>query len=179
MPPSYPPPLRPATPADAARLADLGRRTFLDTFVEGFAIPYPPQDLAHYLEEAFAEARVADRLADPAERWWVGERDGRLAGFAQAGPCALPHPEATPANGELKRLYIDRQAQGLGFGRALLEQALAWLDEAFTGPQWIGVWSGNLKAQRLYARYGFEKAGEYDYPVGAWRDREFILRRYR
>ena len=40
------------------------------------------------------------------------------------------------------------------------------------GPLWIGVWSGNDKAQRLYAAYGFEKAGEYDYPVGAWRDRE-------
>ncbi|OYX79912.1 MAG: GNAT family N-acetyltransferase, partial [Brevundimonas sp. 32-68-21] len=33
------------------------------------------------------------------------------------------------------------------------------------------------KAQRLYAAYGFEKAGEYEYPVGAWRDHEFILRR--
>ena len=50
--------------------------------------------------------------------------------------------------------------------------------EAHTqGPLWIGVWSGNDKAQRLYAAYGFEKAGEYDYPIGAWRDHEFILRR--
>ena len=45
------------------------------------------------------------------------------------------------------------------------------------GALWIGVWSGNAKAQRLYAAHGFEKVGEYDYPVGAWRDREFILRR--
>ena len=55
-----------------------------------------------------------------------------------------------------------------------------WLHlmEANTGgPLWIGVWSGNEKAQRLYAAYGFEKAGEYEYPVGAWRDHEFILRR--
>ena len=40
-----------------------------------------------------------------------------------------------------------------------------------------GVWSGNLKAQKLYQAHGFEKAGEYEYPVGAWRDHEFILRR--
>ena len=25
--------------------------------------------------------------------------------------------------------------------------------------------------------FGFAKAGEYDYPVGAWNDHEFILRR--
>ena len=37
--------------------------------------------------------------------------------------------------------------------------------------------STNAKAQKLYAAYGFEKAGEYQYPVGAWMDDEFILRR--
>lgn len=45
------------------------------------------------------------------------------------------------------------------------------------GPLWVGVWSGNLKAQKLYAAHGFEKAGEYQYPVGRWLDDEFILRR--
>ena len=38
-------------------------------------------------------------------------------------------------------------------------------------------WSGNRKAQKLYEAYGFEKAGEYQYPVGRWLDDEFILRR--
>jgi RimJ/RimL family protein N-acetyltransferase len=41
---------------------------------------------------------------------------------------------------------------------------------------YIGVWSGNAGAQRLYARHGFEKIGEYDFPVGQHLDREFILR---
>jgi ribosomal protein S18 acetylase RimI-like enzyme len=43
--------------------------------------------------------------------------------------------------------------------------------------QWLGVWSGNLKAQRLYAAYGFERVGGYAFPVGRWRDDEFIMRR--
>ena len=36
------------------------------------------------------------------------------------------------------------------------------------GPRtlWIGVWSENLGAQRFYARYGFEKVGEYEFSVG-------------
>ena len=47
------------------------------------------------------------------------------------------------------------------------------------GPQaiWIGVWSENLGAQRFYARHGYEKVGEYLYPVGEARDLEFILRK--
>jgi ribosomal protein S18 acetylase RimI-like enzyme len=39
------------------------------------------------------------------------------------------------------------------------------------------VWSENFGAQRFYARYGFEKAGEYLFPVGDTHDLEFILRR--
>jgi len=39
------------------------------------------------------------------------------------------------------------------------------------------VWSENFGAQRFYARYGFAKAGEYDFIVGRQRDHEFIYRR--
>jgi len=39
------------------------------------------------------------------------------------------------------------------------------------------VWSENLRAQSLYRGYGFEKAGEYSFPVGETLDRELIFRR--
>jgi hypothetical protein len=41
------------------------------------------------------------------------------------------------------------------------------------------VWSENHGAQRLYARYGFDKIGEYGFPVGQTIDREFILKQTR
>lgn len=170
-------PLRRATVDDAEALARLGRQTFVETFVEEFAIPYPEDDLITFLEGSFAVDAVRDRLADPDEPHWVVEEAGELVAFARCGGCKLPHPEASPTHAELTGLYVARAAQGRGLGRALLEVALAWMEGWSAGPLWIGVWSGNLKAQRLYAHYGFEKAGEYDYPVGRWRDREFILRR--
>jgi RimJ/RimL family protein N-acetyltransferase len=55
--------------------------------------------------------------------------------------------------------------------------ALAWLAAEGLAPLYVGVWSGNVGAQRLYGRFGFAKVGEYEYPVGRQRDREFILRR--
>jgi diamine N-acetyltransferase len=54
---------------------------------------------------------------------------------------------------------------------------MAWLEAAGSRDLWIGVWSQNYGAQRFYARHGFEKIGEYDFPVGGTLDREFILRR--
>lgn len=170
--------IRPARPEDTAALGALGRQTFLDTFVDGFGIPYPEADLTPFLAASFSREAIAAKLEEPGAAWWVAERDGQLLAFANAGPNTLPHPEARPTHMELRRLYVGKSAQGLGLGTRLLAIALDWMEAHTAGPLWIGVWSGNLKAQRLYAAHGFEKAGEYQYPVGSWRDDEFILRRH-
>ncbi|VXB15178.1 GNAT family N-acetyltransferase [Brevundimonas sp. G8] len=169
--------IRPARPEDAAALGALGRQTFIDTFVEGFGIPYPQTDLNAFLDASFNVEPTLKKLAELGAAWWVAERDGELLAFSNAGPNGLPHPEARPEHMELRRLYVSKTAQGLGLGTTLLTLSLDWMETNTDGPLWIGVWSGNDKAQRLYAAYGFEKAGEYEYPVGAWRDHEFILRR--
>jgi len=169
--------IRPATEADAHALAQLGRQTFVDTFVAGFEIPYPADDLAAFLDASFSDETLRTRLKESGAAWWVAEVDGRPVGFANTGPNTLPHPEALSSHAELRRLYVASEAQGLGVGTKLLAVALDWMETHTDGPLWIGVWSGNVKAQKLYAAYGFEKAGEYQYPVGQWLDDEFILRR--
>lgn len=169
--------LRRAEAADAARLAPLALRTFRETFLEEFAIPYPAADLAAFEEARFTPAAVAARLAHPEQAFWVVEDDEQLLAYANAGPCTLPHPEVDPGAAELHRLYVGRAAQGRGLGRRLLEAALGWMAAERPGSAWIGVWSGNVKARRLYEARGFAKVGEYDFMVGTWRDREHILRR--
>lgn len=169
--------IRPAAEADAAALGELGRQTFVDTFVTGFGIPYPVDDLKAFLDAGFSPETIRTKLKEPGAAWWVAERDGELLAFANVGPNTLPHPDARSSDAELRRLYVGKQAQGLGLGTKLLEISLDWMEAHTDGPLWIGVWSGNLKAQKLYAAHGFEKVGEYRYPVGRWLDDEFILRR--
>ena len=67
--------------------------------------------------------------------------------------------------------------QGGGTGRALMDAAMAWLLRDGPRPLWLSVWSENLGAQRFYARYGFGFVAEYEFIVGAQRDREFMYRR--
>lgn len=169
--------IRPARLDDAAALAVVGRETFIDTFVTGFGIPYPEADLTAFLDAGFNAEAIRTKLQEPGAAWWVAERDGELLAFANTGPNTLPHPDGRASHAELRRLYVSKAAQGLGLGTKLLAVSLEWMEANTDGPLWIGVWSGNLKAQKLYAAYGFEKAGEYQYPVGSWTDDEFILRR--
>lgn len=170
--------LRPAVPADAPALAALKLACFRETFLEDFAIPYPPADLALFVAQTYGEGPVAAELADPAHASWVcADETGRLLAYAHAGPCKLPHPEVHERSGELYQLYVRRAAQGTGLGRRLLQVSLDWLERTYPGPLWLGVWSGNDRAQAVYGALGFRKAGDYSFMVGAHRDAEYIFRR--
>jgi diamine N-acetyltransferase len=170
--------IRPVRPDEAEALAALKLETFRESFVDGgFAIPYPPDDLALFETANYSVARIHEELADPEKASWVAEASGRLLGYAHAGSTKLPHPDAKAGDAELYQLYVRGEAQGLKLGGKLLTLALDHLTGTRPGPIWLGVWSGNLKAQAIYAAQGFAKVGEYDFPVGSWRDREFIFRR--
>ncbi|MBD7987923.1 GNAT family N-acetyltransferase [Luteimonas sp. Sa2BVA3] len=168
-----PPAIRRATPEDAGILSRLSAHTFTETFGH----LYPPEDLAAFIAEAYAEERQRVILSHPDYAVWLLEDAGEAVGHAAAGPCGLPHPDVAPGDGELKRLYLLASHQGDGWGGRLFDTAIAWLERDGPRRLWIGVWSGNSGAQRFYARRGFESVGEYLFPVGATRDREFILRR--
>lgn len=165
--------LRRATVDDAQTLSALAARTFTETFGH----LYPPEDLAAFLADAYAVDKQRTILAHPDYAVWLLEHDGLAVGHAAAGPCGLPHADVAPGDGEIKRLYLLREHQGGGTGTRMMDAILAWLLQGGPRTVWVGAWSENLGAQRFYARHGFEKVGEYIFPVGAINDLEFILRR--
>lgn len=158
---------------DADSLSRVGTRTFVETFGH----LYPDEDLQAFLQDSHSSQAYALRLCDPAYAFWLLEQGDRPCGYAMAGPCGLPHPDVRPDDGELKRLYVLPDVQNGGWGGQLFDAAIAWLEREGPRTIWISVWSENSGAQRFYARAGFEKVGEYEFPVGRVRDREFILRR--
>ena len=172
--------IRRATPDDTATLAQVGAITFRETFGH----LYRPQDLQYFLDTTRSSSAFAQLLADPKMGVLLAlepagtSRPERAIGYAVVGPCKLPVEVLEPGAGELQQLYLLADRQGGGRGTRLLEAALRHLVEVQRrDPLYIGVWSENYGAQRLYGRFGFLKVGEYDFPVGEHLDREFILRR--
>ena len=168
--------IRRAVPSDA----EVSCKLTSDTFVETFGHMYPPEDLAAYLADSYTVEKQLALIEDPECAMWLlfENSTGAAVGHALAGPCGLPHAEARPeVDGEVRRLYVLKAHQNGGHGRKLMTAAMEWL--LASGPRvlWLGVWSENLGAQRFYERYGFKKAGEYEFPVGKIRDHEFIFRR--
>lgn len=169
--------LRRAAPGDAPALAAFAARSYVETFVEGFGIDYPPEDLAAYLEHACSPAAFAGMIADPALDVRLRTDGAGVAAYAVSGPAELPHPDVRPGHGEIRRLYVRPDLQGAGLAAAALDDLLRDLDPHGDRPLWLSVWEGNARAQRFYARRGFRPVGEHAYPVGRHLDRDLILRR--
>ncbi len=172
--------IREATVADAPALAELKLTTFRETFLEGFGVPYPPRDLAIFEEQSYSLAKVSAELADRTHRTWVVDagagEGGRLLAYAHIGPCKLPHGDVRPGEMEIYQLYLRREAQAAGMGKALMDRAFSYIN-GDAARIWLGVWSGNHSARAFYHKLGFAQVGGYQFPVGDWHDDELILRR--
>jgi len=176
--------LRRADISDIDALSQLYQKTFRETFVEDYSIPYPEKDLDDYFRSSASPECYAKAIHDPKRAVWVVEdkTNGELVAFASAGPCDthdVPHPDVcSDKDGAIYRLYVQRDQQSHGFGRQLMNVILPWLEEQYpTRPIWLTAWSENFKAQRFYKHYGFNIVGEFDYPVGESKDLEFIMKR--
>ncbi|HVZ29029.1 MAG TPA: N-acetyltransferase [Asticcacaulis sp.] len=168
--------------AQAVTAADLSALSALatETFSETFGHLYPPEDLRAFLARHYTSEALAAEMAGDKQFWrMIRDDDSAAVAYVQCAPVGLPHPAARPdSEGEIKRLYVHSRAQGAGLGKQLMALALDHFAAQYgDAPQWIGVWSLNHRAQALYKSYGFEKVGEYQFPVGGTLDDEFILRR--
>jgi diamine N-acetyltransferase len=165
--------LRAPTPDDLSKLARLGR----DTFIETFGPLYTPEDLNTFLQKVHSEKTVAEELADPKLTHRVIDSGQDLVAFIKIGPVHVPVENPAPDAMEIWQIYVRREFISHGFGK----QLMAWADEEFqkhkAGDIYVSVFSENDRAIRFYQRHGFQKIGEYDFPVGDQIDLEWIMLR--
>ena len=161
---------RNAAPADAALLADLGRRSFIETFGH----LYKPEDLALFLQNHSPE-RWAAELADPTFAVRLAEEDGEAAGYAKLGPPSLPFEPRGPCT-ELRQFYILKPWHGTGAARELMRWVLSEAKALGAKELYLSVFVDNHRARRFYERYGFEFVQTYAFMVGSHVDEDHIMR---
>lgn len=166
--------LRDALPADAAALAQLGR----EAFTAKFGHLYDPADLSAFLDETHCEATVARGIADPQVLYRVAEQDGALVAWCRLDlACGWPDHARGHRVVELKQLYTAPGLTGSGLGSALMDWAIEAARDQSADEMQLSVWSGNLGAQRFYARYGFARVADIHFMVGRQRDEEYLFAR--
>jgi ribosomal protein S18 acetylase RimI-like enzyme len=152
-----------ATPvrADGPELSAMASQSFTETF----GTLYRPEDLAHFIDQAFGPNGLPAQLDLPDFAVHVARDDGRIVGFAKLGPVAFPG-EWGPGDVELYQLYVLASHHGTGVGAALMDWVIAEARRRGFTRLVLSVFVDNLRAQRFYARYGMREIGRYEFRVG-------------
>jgi len=157
--------IRRATSDDAKSLTDLSYTTFWDAFAH-----HPknaPDDLAHYMRQAFSVERIADELNDPRAVFLMAEIEGELAGYAKL-VCDHIEPGISAEKPiELNRLYSQQKFLGQGVGQTLMDACFDLARENGFDTIWLGVWEYNPRAQRFYEKNGFKEVGSHTFVLGS------------
>jgi GNAT superfamily N-acetyltransferase len=138
--------VRPATPADATRLAEL-RYEFRAS------VGQPTETEAEFVERASAWMR--ERLEEGgAWRCWVVEADGVACGNVWLQLIEkLPNPVVElEKHGYITNVYLQDGLRGSGLGQRLVEAAMQCCRDE--GVDSVILWPTPL-SRTLYARYGF------------------------
>lgn len=158
---------------DCRRIADLGRKTFHDSF----AADNRAADMQAYLDASFGAAIQAAELADPASTFLIAESAGEAVGYARL--LVEPAPAFIRCENpiHLQRIYAASAWIGRGVGPALMNAAIAVARENGSSGIWLGVWARNLRAIRFYHKWGFVFAGVVPFQLGDDRQTDQILYR--
>lgn len=165
--------IRRANRADASLLAELGARTFAETF----ATDNSPENIAAYIGASFNLAQQMAELADPASTFLIADVGGLAAGYAKlhAGGPAEGIDGAKPV--ELVRLYVSREWLGRGVGDALIRACVDEARQAGHATIWLGVWEQNGRAQAFYCKWNFRAVGEHVFQLGSDPQRDILMER--
>jgi GNAT superfamily N-acetyltransferase len=165
--------IRHANREDAGLLAELGARTFAETF----AADNSPEDMAAYIAASFNLTQQMAELADRASTFLIAEVGGVAAGYAMlhAGEPLEVVEGANPV--ELVRLYASREWLGRGVGQALMRACIDEARQAGHRTIWLGVWERNGRAQAFYRKWNFRAVGEHVFQLGSDPQTDILMER--
>ena len=167
------PNVRRASLEDAKLLAELGARTFDETFAKDNS----PEDMAAYLADAFDVGRLTAELADPLFVYLIAEVEGSAAGYAKIRAGGASGEVGGDSPVELVRLYVSQEWLGRGVGHALMRRCIDEARGLGFRTIWLGVWERNRRAQAFYRKWDFQEVGEHIFQLGSDPQRDIVMRR--
>jgi GNAT superfamily N-acetyltransferase len=165
--------IRRATAADSDLLADLGKRTFRDSF--GYA--NTPEDMAMYLSKSFSPSIQAAELADPANVFFLAEVVGEPVGYARLRQGPVPPTILGSHPLEIVRIYAVESWIGRGVGSALMQACLDLAEKRGHNTLWLDVWEHNPRAIAFYNKWGFEVVGNQPFRLGRDLQNDLLMAR--
>jgi catechol 2,3-dioxygenase-like lactoylglutathione lyase family enzyme/GNAT superfamily N-acetyltransferase len=155
--------IRRADEHDAVLLAEIGKRTFFETFAGSNRF----EDMDDYLKSAFSIDRIAGELRQRSSAFFIADDPTKPVGFAKLEFAHPPDCVTGPSPIRLHKLYVSADVLGTGVGAALMRFGIDWAMGAGYETMWLGVWEHNHRALAFYKKWGFRPVGTETFRLGS------------
>lgn len=163
--------IRYGTTGDAEMLAELGVRTFYDTFAKDNT----PENMAVYLKQSFSPEIQLDELSQPDVVFLIAEAEGIPVGYAQLILNSRDETIKGIRPLEIRRIYALQEFLGKGVGKVLMLATLNEAKERGHDCVWLGVWEKNQRAIDFYKKWGFREVGTHVFSLGNDPQTDFVM----
>lgn len=168
--------VRSATAADSAEVAAVAARTF------PLACPASstPENIAAFIAANLSTNNFDNYIRE--HRVLVARENNAIVGYAMLVDGVAEDPDVQRAVTQrpamqLSKMYVLPEFHQAGVAGALMAAALT--DAAACGATgvWLGVNQENERAQRFYAKHGFNRSGTKTFQVGERVENDYVMQR--
>jgi len=148
--------------SNIAALQQIGRQTFAETFAESNTA----ENMAKYLEEAYAYEKLSAELNDANSVFYFALIEDKVVGYLKlnfgASQTELKDNDAL----EIERIYVLKAFHGKKVGQLLFDKAIEVAKAQHVKYVWLGVWENNKRALQFYTKNGFVEFDQHVFILG-------------
>jgi ribosomal protein S18 acetylase RimI-like enzyme len=163
--------IRYGTTKDAKMLAELGARTFYDTFAKDNT----PENIDAYLKKSFSPEIQFNELSQPDIIFLIAEFEDMPIGYAQLMINSKDESIRSTQPLEIRRIYASQEYLGKGVGKELMQAITSEAKLRGCDCIWLGVWEKNQRAIDFYEKWGFREVGTHIFSVGDDPQNDFVM----
>ncbi len=165
--------IRTASINDVTLLAQLGAKTFYDTFMSSNT----DEDMKLYIEKNFSKEQLARELNDDKSIFILAENGDEAVGYARMRRQEQPEGLDESNQIEIERIYSRKEYLGKSVGKTLMEACLNIAKSAGHKVVWLGVWEHNPRAISFYEKWGFQKFGTHPFVLGTDLQTDILMKK--
>lgn len=151
------------------------RQLAIQTFVDTYGIHNTPEVMTAYVAEAFSDEQLLVELHNPESEFHILKVDDIWVGYIKVNEGKAQTEARTDNALELERIYVDRDFQGKGYGKLLLNKAMEVARLKQKDRVWLGVWQKNPNAIQFYEHQGYVKNGTHVFVIGGEEQLDWVM----
>jgi len=164
--------IRPANINDAIILAELGAKTFYETFREF----HTEEDMQQYIQKAYSVDLITENLSKENIQYFIAFDEEKPIGYLKLIKNVTHEKLISQKNIELEKIYVLKEYLDKKVGKELMLQAFNFSKQNNFETLFLGVWQENHRAVNFYKKFGFETFTIRTFQLGETLCDDFLMK---